>query len=87
MNFAEALNHLHRGEKLKRAEWDKGVWLALSANQRLITLFLDGGSRSVTWSPTQHEILTEDWEVSNYVPEPQVVKVPPNDFFRPMGAR
>lgn len=86
MNFGQALDVLRQGKKVKRKEWDR-VWLATAANQCLIYMFLDGGTRHVTWSPTQGEILADDWEVSDFKPEPQTVKVPPNDFFRAMGAR
>lgn len=86
MRFDEALRNLRAGARLKRTGWD-GVWLQMTANKQIITLFLDRGASSVTWTPSLGEIMSEDWEISEEKPAPQMVKVPPNDFFKPMGAR
>ena len=88
MIFPDALNALLNGSKVRKADWD-GTWLERRSTGAgpIIVLFMDRGQNSVSWTPSQRDLFDTTWEVFTEKPQPQVVRVPPNDFSKMMGQR
>lgn len=88
MIFPDALRDLLNGSKIKQAGWE-GTWLEQrsTANGPNIFLYMDGGKRVVSWTPTQRDLFDTTWEITTEKPDIQVISVPPNDFFKPMGSK
>lgn len=88
MNFAEALTILRAGARVTRQEWSPGNFLVLEFTDGALfmSLFVDNGTRRLNWSPTQREIMADDWEEAPK-PAAQGVSVSGMSVFGPMGGR
>jgi len=72
-----------------RTEWSPGNFINLSfggLGQPIIELYVDNGTRRVTWTPTQREILADDWERMDKPPA-QGVNASGFDAHTPMGGK
>ncbi len=65
MNFGQAIEALKRGKHVARAGWNgKGMGLTLSpvfGDRREHIDLLDAERRIVPWTPSQTDVLAEDW--------------------------
>lgn len=61
MKFAQALDLLTEGEKLRRWTWDKDIYLVRRSPKAFI-MINNPGQEEVTWRPNQADVLGEDWE-------------------------
>lgn len=88
MNFAEALTLLRAGARVTRQEWSPGNFLIVefTTGVPFMSLFVDNGTRRINWSPTQREIMADDWEQAPKPPT-QDVSVSGMSVFGPMGEK
>lgn len=70
MNFGEALHELKAGKRTTRSGWNAaGQWLELqtpddhSKMRRSYVYISPVGGDLVPWTPSQSDMLAEDWEV------------------------
>lgn len=85
IDFGQAIAQLKAGQRVRRANWNgKGMWLKLQmpdehSKMTLPYIYIEypaghpaypDGSR-VPWSPSQTDILWEDWVVLDAQPSPE----------------
>lgn len=70
MNFSDALNALKFHHKVTRQGWNgKGMWLHLQVpdeNSKMSLPYIymkTADDKQVPWTPSQTDILGEDWEL------------------------
>lgn len=89
MIFSEAFDRLRGGYRIRIKEWSPGNFLMsrkLVKGDTIVELYLDNATHRVTWSPTQREIMSNDWEVAPE-PEPQMILPDGMEVFGRMGER
>lgn len=69
MDFSEALRELKYGAHMTREDWQgRSMWVKLhyptptSSVDRPFLLLSDSVGRLVPWTPSQIDLLAEDWE-------------------------
>lgn len=69
MNFGDALKALKDGKRVRRDGWSHDAWLTLQMpdehGNRIVS------TNSVPWSPSQMDLLSEDWMASEIEPLPR----------------
>lgn len=61
MTFEKALERLKLGRKIKRIDWGKKYICMFDVN----ILMIDTGKKvASTWNPTEHDIMSNDWEIA-----------------------
>lgn len=83
MDFGEAFKHLMAGERIAMIEWSPGTFLMkrqITPGVEIVELYVDHGSRRITWSPSQRELLNQFWMIAPK-PGPKVIEVEGTNFF------
>lgn len=61
MTFEQALERLKLGRKIKRIDWGKKYICMFDVN----ILMIDTGQKVASnWNPTEHDIMSNDWEIA-----------------------
>lgn len=61
MTFEQALERLKLGRKIKRIDWGKKYICMFDVN----ILMVDTGQKVASnWNPTEHDIMSNDWEIA-----------------------
>lgn len=89
MRFSDALRVvLDDGGRVTRGIWSPGNFIMMreAPEGPLVELYVDDGSRRITWTPNQRDLHATDWEIA---PPPKPIKVLTIGFedFGPMGGR
>lgn len=74
MNFGQAIEHLKNGRKVRRTGWNgKGMYLYLESHllnyEPCIVMFTAQGKHQPGWLASQADMLAEDWDLIEVVPE------------------
>lgn len=79
MNFGEAIQAMKDGKRVRRKGWDI-VWLAINnleyGRPSFIYLGIDNAAfdKGHPWTPTQAEMMAEDWEIKPEPPKKNISK-------------
>lgn len=66
--FYEALEQLIQGKKVRMREWSEDVFISLEKDNGQMTapfLYVTSKYGKVPWTPTQIEILSNEWVIKN----------------------
>jgi hypothetical protein len=65
MTFEKALEQLKLGRKIKRIDWGKKYICMFIAESDVNILMVDTGQKVASnWNPTEHDIMSNDWEIA-----------------------
>lgn len=65
MTFEQALEQLKLGRKIKRIDWGKKYICMLIVESDVNILMVDTGQKVASnWNPTEHDIMSNDWEIA-----------------------
>ena len=66
-DFSEALRRMKEGKKVKRKEWDKGIYIYFVAKRSLLYLIDESGRQKIWYNNfeeffSMEDVLATDWE-------------------------
>lgn len=65
MTFEQALEQLKLGRKIKRIDWGKKYICMFIVESDVNILMVDTGQKVASnWNPTEHDIMSNDWEIA-----------------------
>lgn len=65
MTFEKALEQLKLGRKIKRIDWGKKYICMFIVESGVNILMVDTGQKVASnWNPTEHDIMSNDWEIA-----------------------
>lgn len=65
MTFEQALERLKLGRKIKRIDWGKKYICMFIVESDVNILMVDTGQKVASnWNPTEHDIMSNDWEIA-----------------------
>lgn len=65
MTFEKALEQLKLGRKIKRIDWGKKYICMFIVESDVNILMVDTGQKVASnWNPTEHDIMSNDWEIA-----------------------